>query len=78
MQTVFARKILVLGTNQTGGLVVQWLITAIKAVHFVWRYHELIIVIILLKELLTPFLIPFRTFYIWAPHGSKFLRVNPP
>ena len=29
--------------------VVQWLITAIKGDHFVWRYHELIIVIILLK-----------------------------
>ena len=24
-----------------------------------------------------PFLIPSQTFYIWVPHGPKFLHVNP-
>ena len=72
----------------------QWLITVIKANHFVWplpqadycnNSAE--------RQLLTPvkrtegpklyvcfcrppFLIPSRIFYIWAPHGPKFLHVN--
>ena len=57
MPTTFTRKILVLGTNETKWQgVVQWLITAMKADHFVWPCHELIIVITELKgtDLLKP------------------------
>ena len=52
----FGRKILVLReANQKWRWVFQWTTTAIKADHFVWRYHELFIVIILVKvQLLTP------------------------
>ena len=51
MYTVFAGKILVLRTNQTkmaaGRSVAK--VMAIKAEYFFRRYHQLIIVIILLK-----------------------------
>ena len=49
--TALARNVLVLGTNHRKMAVgcSEWLIMAIKAGHFIWRYYELIIVIILLK-----------------------------
>ena len=56
------------------GRFVLWLITMVKADNFVWRDHDLIHVII------TFFLSPviFNSFSIsWAPHGPKFLHVNP-
>ena len=69
---------------------VLWLITIITADNFVWREHDLIIVIILLKGrkvraegpklhfFFRPlFLILSRSFSTSAPHGPKFLHVNP-
>ena len=68
---------------------VLWLIMIINADNFVSRDHDLIIVIILLKgrkvraegpklKFFSPvILIPSRSFSTWAPHGPKFLHVNP-
>ena len=57
MPTTFTWKILVLGTNETKWQwFIQWLITTMKADHFIWPCHELIIVITELKgtDLLKP------------------------